>query len=46
MEWEPISFTETELKIQLNFVKPGEISQGADKNEIEVYVWNTALFVR
>ena len=41
-----MSYSETELRIQIDFKNPGEISQGVDKNLAEFIVWNPALFIR
>ena len=46
IEWTPLSYSETELRIQMDFKNPGEISQGVDKNLAEFIVWNPALFIR
>ena len=46
IEWTPLSYSKTELRIQMDFKNPGEISQGVDKNRAEFIVWNSALFIR
>ena len=46
VKWEPLSFTESELTLQLYFARPFDISAFEDPNTIELIFLDGSLFVR
>ena len=44
--WEPTSFTEKKMEIQLEFENIWEISSDGEDNRLSLKIWNRSLFVR